>query len=315
MTEIIIPNFSRIIKLKDQNIIYKKETNYEDCLITIGIPTYKRNTLERALISVSKQTFKKFRVIVSDNSGYSIETLKVVKKLSHKMPSLYLIAQDHNIGAISNLSFLLNCATTKYFMWLADDDEISKNYLETLCKILEREPKAITAMGSWKKMSNASQGIIINKPRYSSYLLRILDFIAGSQNDSAFYGLHRTQEIRKTKFEGYFPPNKKTISNCCYLILFDLILRGEIIYSKECLWISHSSSKKSYESSSGLTLIGKVKILFRRINVYFLYCCKAFKYKKILLPIVFFTSLIGLAKDIFQALNNNLNLFPTKVIE
>ena len=315
MTEIIVTNYSKIIKLKDQNIIYKKENNYEKCLITIGIPTYQRNTLERALISVSKQTFKRYRVIISDNAGYSIDTLKVVKKYSNKIPSIFLIAQENNIGAISNLSFLLNCAKTKYFMWLADDDEISKNYLETLFEILEREPKAVTAMGSWKKMSNPSQGIIINKPRYSSSLLRLINFIAGSQNDSAFYGLHRTKELRKTKFEGYFPPNKKTISNYCYLILFDLILRGEIIYSQECLWISHSYSEKSYESSSGLTVIGKVKILLRRINVYFLYCCKAFKYKKNLLPIVFFLSLIGLARDIFQALNNNLNLFTKKIIK
>ena len=93
MTEIIIPNFSRKINLKDQNIIYKKENNDEKFLITIGIPTYKRNTLERALISVSKQTFRRFRVIVSDNAGYSSETLKVVKNISQNMPSIYLIAQ------------------------------------------------------------------------------------------------------------------------------------------------------------------------------------------------------------------------------
>ena len=313
MTEIVIPNFSRKIKLKDQNIIYKKENNDKKILITIGIPTYKRNTLERALISVSKQTFRRFRVIVSDNAGYSSETLKVVKKVSQNMPSIYLIAQEHNIGAISNLSFLLNCTLTKYFMWLADDDEISNNYLETLFQILEREPKAISAMGSWKKMANSHQGSIINNSNYSSYLGRIIHFIAGSQNDSAFYGLHRTKEIRKTNFEGYLPPNQKTISNCCYLILFDLILKGEIIYSKNCIWISHSYSKKSYQSSSGLTLIGKFKILFRRINVYFLYCCKAFKYKKTLLLIVFFISLIGLARDIIQALKNNLNIFTKKL--
>ena len=152
-----------------------------------------------------------------------------------------------------------------------------------------------------------------NNSNYSSYLESIFHFIAGSQNDSAFYGLHRTKEIRKTNFEGYFPPNQKTISNCCYLILFDLILKGKIIYTKDCLWISHSYSKKSYQSSSGLTSIGKVKILIRRINVYLLYCCKAFKYKKRLLLIVFFISLIGLARDIIQALKNNLNIFIKKM--
>ena len=141
MTEIIVTNYSKIIKLKDQNIIYKKENNYEKCLITIGIPTYQRNTLERALISVSKQLLKDMSYNLY-NAGYSIDTLKVVKKYSNKIPSIFLIAQENNIGAIKNLSFLLNCAKTKYFMWLADDDEISKNYLETLFEDIRKRTKS-----------------------------------------------------------------------------------------------------------------------------------------------------------------------------
>ena len=312
MSEILKPNFSKIINLEDQNIIYKKESKDDNFLITIGIPTFKRNTLERALRSVSKQTFRRFRIIISDNSGYSKETLKIVRKYSKWIPSLYLIAQEKNIGALGNLSFLLNCTSTKYFMWLADDDEISNNFLETLTKILEKESRAIAAMGSWKKILNPNQSQIIERSRNSSYIIRIIKFIAGSQNDSAFYGLHRTREIRKTKFEGYFPPNKKIISNCCYLILFDLLLKGEIIYTKECFWISHSYSDKSYHASSGLTFTGKIKILIRRINVYFLYCCKAFKYRKVILPIVFLASLLGLSRDILNAFINNLKKFILK---
>ncbi len=309
MNEIIKPNFSKVINLEEQNIIYKKISKEDNFLVTIGIPTFKRNTLERTLRSVSKQTYKRFRIIISDNSGYSKETLNIVRKYSKTIPSLYLIAQEINIGAIGNLSFLLNCASTKYFMWLADDDEISNNFIETLIKILEKESRAIAAMGSWKKMSNPYEGKIIERSRNSSYLIRIINFIAGSQNDSAFYGLHRTMEIRKTNFEGYFAPNNKIISNCCYLILFDLLLKGEIFFTKECLWISHSYSEKSYKPSSGLTLFGKMKILIRRVNVYFLYCCKAYKYKKVILPVVFFASLFGFFRDIFNTFRNNLKKF------
>ena len=60
-------------------------------------------------------------------------------------------------------------------------------------------------------MSNPSQGIIINKPRYSSsYYVNQL-FIAGSQNDSAFYGLHRTKELRKLNLKDISHQIKKLL--------------------------------------------------------------------------------------------------------
>ena len=144
MSEIFESSFSKRIELKDQNIIYSNESEYIGFSITVGIPTFKRGvTLERALKSLSKQTFKKFRVIISDNYGASKETLEVTKKFHKKISSLYLIAQEKNIGSIGNFSFLLSCSNTKYFMWLADDDEISENYIETLYKILENNPDTL----------------------------------------------------------------------------------------------------------------------------------------------------------------------------
>ena len=279
-------------------------------MITVGLPTYKRrDTLERALKSLSQQTFRNFRVIVSDNDGASKDTLEVIKKFKKKIPSLYLIGQEKNIGCLGNVGFLLNCSSSEYFMWLADDDEITENYIETLYKILEINPDAVTAMGSWKKMKNEYEGEIIKKPSYSSssLLIRITNHILGFQNDSAFYGLHRRKIIRNAKFEGFFPPNNKVISNYCYLILFDILLRGKILFSEDCFWISHSYSDKSYKFSSGSTIIGKLKILFRRFNVHFLYCLKIYKFQKFLLPLVFLISFLGLLKDIFLSFSKNFS--------
>lgn len=308
MSEIFKSDFSKIINLKDQNIIYSNNSKYDNFSVTVGIPTYKRKkTLERSLISLSRQTFKRFRLIISDNAGVSRDTLEIVKKFSKKIPSLYLISQENNIGCLGNIVFLLNCSSTEYFMWLADDDEISEDYIETLYKILESNPDAVTAMGSWKKMKNEYEGEFIRKPSYSSSLLlvRIIKHILGIQNDSAFYGLHRRKVISNAKFEGFLPPNNKVISNYCYLILFDNLLRGKILFSDECFWISHSYSDKSYEFSSGLTIVGKFKILLRRFNLYFLYCLKIYKFNKPYLPFIFLISFLGLLKDISISLSKN----------
>ena len=49
MSEILKPNFSKIINLEEQNIIYKKKSKDDNFLVTIGIPTFKR-TQNRAPI-------------------------------------------------------------------------------------------------------------------------------------------------------------------------------------------------------------------------------------------------------------------------
>lgn len=304
MAETISPDFSKRLILKEQNIIYKSDKFENDVLITVGVPTFKRNTLKRALISLSKQKFRNFRVIVSDNAGISQDTLNIIKSVSKELPSIYLIAQKENIGALGNLSFLLNCASSEFFMWLADDDEIEENYLATLYDLLSNNNSAIAAMGGWKKMSNKNKYTKIiqaNNPTLN-ITKRVFKYIVYQQNDSAFYGLHRTEFIRKSRFEGYFPPNTRVISNCCYLILFDLILRGPIIYTNKTNWISHSYDEKSYLFSEGSNLIGKLKILLRRINVYILYISKTIRFRKSLIPIVLFGALISFTIDIAKAL-------------
>lgn len=303
MVEIISPNFIKKIRLENQNIIYKK-LNEKDPVVTVGVPTFRRQTLSRTLESLSKQKFRKFVVIVSDNDGFQQNTLDTVSKFQFKLPNIYLIAQKENIGNLGNVAFLLNCAYTKFFMWLHDDDEISENYIESLYEILMNNPKATTAMGRWKKMSSPTRGVFprqINNSNNNT-LKRITNFIAFDPDDSSFFGLHRTNKIRKAEFPGYFGPNSKVISNNCYLIIFDLLLQGSILNTEESIWYSHAYSEKAYSRSSGATFRGKLLILIRRINVYVIYCQKAYKFKKNYVLFVFMASLAGLSRDIFSSL-------------
>ena len=104
----------------------------------------------------------------------------------------------------------------------------------------------------------------------------------------------------------YFYPNKKIISNYCYLIIFDLLLQGRILSSKDTFWLCHAYSAKSYNRGDGSNFRGKLKILIRRVNVYILYCFKAYRKKKIYLPFVFLSSLIGISRDVSQSIRNTI---------
>ena len=48
--------------------------------VNVGIPTYKRETLARTLDSLSKQKYREFNVLISDNSGINKKTIKIVEK-------------------------------------------------------------------------------------------------------------------------------------------------------------------------------------------------------------------------------------------
>ena len=141
-------DWSRRIRLENQNIVFHKKTRSATPRVTIGMPTYRRaHTIRRALSSISKQTYRDFVLVISDNAGTDPETLKAVQEFASVLPDVILVEQNENLGALPNLNFLLAIAETEYFMWLADDDEITPNYLAELVGLLDRDTSAVTAMG------------------------------------------------------------------------------------------------------------------------------------------------------------------------
>ena len=83
-------------------------------------------------------------------------------------------------------------------MWLADDDEVSSNYLKELKKILDKDSKIVSAMAQHKIFSSKKKSIIKNASQLSSNytIIRIFKFLVG-MDDAAFYGLHRAKYIKK----------------------------------------------------------------------------------------------------------------------
>ena len=271
--------------------------------VNVGIPTYKRKTLARTLDSLSKQKYRKFNVLISDNSGINKKTIKIVDKYKERLPGVCLYAQENNIGSVGNCNFLLSLSDTEYFMWLADDDEISANYLSLLIKSLEEKPEAISAMGK----------CIIKRTREKSFTLlpanlssknrnsRIFNFIFPGIDDSFFYALHRTKYLKKCSFDGYFYPNNGILTNFCFVYLFDLVLLGPILYIKNAKIVMHVYSDKHYKKAEAFSAFDKFKTLIRRINVYIYYGIKTYRSNPINLPFVMTCSIFGLFSDIVNA--------------
>ena len=292
------------IDIRDQNILLHKKSSDTPARVTIGLPTYRRHQLiSRSLSSIAAQTYRDFVLIISDNNGKDANTIAVVEELSEAFSEVVLVAQDKNIGAFENLKFLLAAAETEYFMWLADDDEISPDYLEELVGLLDADPGTVTAMGKWMDMTSPTDGVIRSqiRPEGKQRIQRLFHFVAGNADDSAFYGVHRTDCLRQSRVPNYLPPNRGVLTNFCYLLLFDMLCLGRFRFGRSATWICHNYTEKDYNRALAGGVADRIKTLLRRLNVYAIYIGKTARKGPILIPAILVASLLGFARDIGTA--------------
>ena len=112
-------------------------------LISIGIPTYNRpQQLQRALISITAQTYLHFEVIVSDNCSPGSDTYDVVEHFMKQDSRIRYVRQPANIGMFQNFKVVFELAKGDYFAWLADDDTRENTFLEKCLDIFEQSQQS-----------------------------------------------------------------------------------------------------------------------------------------------------------------------------
>lgn len=280
-------------------------SNQSDAVqITIGIPAYKREEkLIRCLESIARQNSRPFSVIISNDDPKSDISNILQSQFSGCFAALEVYQQPENLGSLANFNFLLRKANTDYFMWLANDDEISETWVEDLALLLDGDSTAAGAMGDWVVGSSKKQMIVRRQIRHNreNRLLRILGFIWRS-DDAFFYGLFRREALLQGGFSGYSWPNNGYIRNWCYVFLIGPLAFGRMIYTDSCRWYNHDYGEKHYPASPNTT--SKISHLFsvalRRVNVHLLYSTEVLRFS---LPISFlsgFVSIIALLRDTFQ---------------
>jgi len=191
--------------------------------------------------------------------------------------------------------FLRDICKTKYFMWLADDDEINFATIKEMYNRLSKSD-AISIVPYWELVKSKTKRKII-KPTFFNYnnlLKRIIKYLIDS-DDVFFYGLHKVYFLKKCEFTDYFWPNKSILTNWCYIFLFDLIIQGKIIFldNKKFKWTNHDYGKKFYIKSTDKKFFKHFAYFLRRLNIFYFYIKKLFKWRIykifiILMPILLF---------------------------
>jgi glycosyltransferase involved in cell wall biosynthesis len=236
--------------------------------ITVAIPAFRRDdSLRKLLKDLNDQTFNDFIVIVANDDP----TTKLLGHLDSNdyVYELQVIDNDKNIGLTLNYLKLLGYCKTEYFMWLADDDKISNNYLEINLEFLEANNDYCCSVGNWIQVKSSKELVCIHPINSSSKLQRYRNFIS-ENSDHFIYGLFRYKDIENYKFYHFLFPNHKAVENWCFPFLIQFLSKKKFNVEKATMYFDNIGSVKKY-LITGVSLTEKFKYKLRRLNVNLLY--------------------------------------------
>jgi glycosyltransferase involved in cell wall biosynthesis len=193
--------------------------------VSIGIPTYNgEQGLTNVLNSILSQTFTDFELIISDNAS-SDKTQLICTEYMSKDKRVRYIRQDSNIGPCENFKFVLNESCGEYFMWAADDDIRSDNFLEEVVNLLDKNPNCIAAMTPDCMEGELNvRDFSITGSQYNRFKLFIENCWA---SHGIFYSLARANLIKDFNFDEF-----KTLGGD-WLYNTYLLSKGDICRTKK----------------------------------------------------------------------------------
>ena len=105
----------------------------ENRILDILVPTYNRpNCIEKLLDNFKSISDKRLRVLINSNGPFTQQ---------HKIPvndTVFCLSNfPENKGAAQNFKYLLNKSTSKYSMYLSDEDSIQPSQIEKALNLLE----------------------------------------------------------------------------------------------------------------------------------------------------------------------------------
>lgn len=166
--------------------------------VTIGMPVYNGATwLPQSMAALSAQSFADVAIIVSDD-GSTDGSLDLVRDWAARDPRVEVHRQPRNLGTIAHFEWLVEKADSPYFMWAAQDDDWSPDYVEILLAALEADPGLALAVPQLVHMaddwSHERKRVPFEPPRAPSGHVRVRQLLRMARS-GWFYGLFRRARL------------------------------------------------------------------------------------------------------------------------
>lgn len=110
---------------------------------TFLLPAYKATYFEEALLSIKNQTYKDFKVLVSDDCSPE-ELEPIFNRTVGDDPRFTFRRNQENMGSkslVSHWNLLVDMCDTEYLMMAGDDDVYDARFLEEMDKLSSQYPE------------------------------------------------------------------------------------------------------------------------------------------------------------------------------
>lgn len=167
--------------------------------ITVGLPVFNgAETLMRALEQMRSQTFRKYRLVISDTASTD-ESQKICERYAAQDCRIDYVRSERRIPASANFRRVLMGAHTPYFMWISQDDIWHPEFMERCYGLLSRQPGVVCVVPrSVKIMRDGTK--IIDKgtaPLRGEGVDRLRAFLRRVGGNHRYYGLYRTKALQR----------------------------------------------------------------------------------------------------------------------
>jgi len=186
--------------------------------LSICIPTYNRDTFLQWTLEKTQKDFPEAKIILSDNGKSTVP-----------MSGVRYIRQATNIGAFPNMRAALLAASTKYCMFLGDDDYLLPDEVQKGIDFLESHPEVLVYYAPCQLYDEVNQ-----KPAWDAFYVaedetfthadKLWNFVMHKHvwAEHAIYRRQGLQDILQPRGGAYW----------CFVDLANAAVRGPVHFAK-----------------------------------------------------------------------------------
>lgn len=218
--------------------------------VSIGMPVYNAEAfLSETLRSLQNQTFKDLEIIISDNASTD-STEAICRRVAAEDDRVRYIRNKSNLGIVPNFNRAFELSSAKYFRWCAFDDPIEPAYVERCVEILDADPSVVLVAPRTSLIESNGDAVPF-RPHIHAFVTSYGEVIpattppgdagskdvirrfrsalfelGGSNHAQFFYGLMRSDALRRTSLMGRYVGAER-------VMLAELALMGRMVEVRE----------------------------------------------------------------------------------
>jgi glycosyltransferase involved in cell wall biosynthesis len=188
-------------------------------LVSVGIPAYNRpEGLKKTLESITGQTYRNLEIIVSDNCSPDPNVERIAKDFEKLDNRIQYFRQTENTGAANNFRFVLGKARGEYFMWAADDDFISEDFIWQAVRFFKEHSGYAIVSGIPFNVTRRGEHRANNGHSFTGKfgVLRVLQTY-NARGMVVVYGLINTITLRRIIIGNRFAEDRYIVASLAYM--------------------------------------------------------------------------------------------------